>query len=384
MALCPRRCPLGPAEHARPTAAPVPHPQASSSASAATASALTAASLRALLRLSRRGASSRRNSEAGRSRGLPATAAAGAPPQVGNSGGEPDPLAGTTAAAAAAAAAVSTSAAGTSNSAAASAALNDGVGMVGGVPWKVQWQLRGLGSMDATASLDGSSDPSPTLVSAQQLQQQIAALQQFPPFPPHPQLVWTPFDRADAVRAAALEASGWSAADFDDRFAVLSALLPDLPSVLADLPPATLAGAMRDPRLLAAKVVTLKSALPSTNVGMLLLLHAPLLEPTVRPEHLLAGVEHAADVLGGHEVAEEVLQWYPPLLDPKTLDDSIAQVRRLVPQLSKRCLPPPRGSNAPFAGGQGVGGGDARQLVHLLGIVMKSSGGSQERMWWDS
>ncbi|GLC40079.1 hypothetical protein PLESTB_000627400 [Pleodorina starrii] len=246
------------------------------------------------------------------------------------------------------------------------------------LPWKVQWQLQVSATTvqvvepSASASSSGSTD-------FQQQQQQQ-------------QLSWTPFDRAESVRRAALEASGWEPELFNARLADLAAVLPDLPRVLPSLSPALLVAAMSDTHAMAAKVVRLKTALPSTNVGMLLLLHPPFLDPAVGPERLLAGVEHAGRVLGGAAVAEEVLQWYPPLMDPDVLDASIAQLKRLVPHLARSCLP---SAAAAASGGRpsgpgSSGGGDARQLVHLLGIVMQREGsglkGPEEdaggALWW--
>ncbi|KXZ43672.1 hypothetical protein GPECTOR_83g284 [Gonium pectorale] len=260
----------------------------------------------------------------------------------------------------------------------------------GSLPWKVQWQLPsaaappGDGALVSVVYEQGSQPQQPVEVAA------AAA----------PQFGWTPFDRAASVRASALEASGWDPEEFDDRYADLTAVLPDLPSVLTSLSPAQLLGALADPRVAASKVVALKEALPNTNVGMLLTLHPPFLDAALPAEQLLAGVEHARRVLGGRAVAEEVLQWYPPLMDPEVLDASIAQLKRLVPQLARQCLPSERagwaGTGAAFARQGPKGGvagsdgskGDARQLVHLLGIVMKSegTGGGPEEdgssLWW--
>ncbi|GIL60667.1 hypothetical protein Vafri_15205 [Volvox africanus] len=247
---------------------------------------------------------------------------------------------------------------------------------VSSLPWKVQWQVQesvefsvSQGSTNARLSTD--------------LQSQLDSAS--------PQLSWTPFDRTESVRLAALEASGWDHELFNSRFADLAAVLPDLPRVLPSLTPVQLVAAMSDTHAMAAKVVLLKAALPSTNVGMLLLLHPPFLDPAYGAERLLGGVEHASRVLGGLAVAEEVLQWYPPLMDPMVLDASVAQLRRLVPHLARNCLPGlGRASGMPNSGGGGTGGGDARQLVHLLGIVMQregmgvkdGEGGSNGSLWW--
>ncbi|GIL83526.1 hypothetical protein Vretimale_10345 [Volvox reticuliferus] len=245
---------------------------------------------------------------------------------------------------------------------------------VSSLPWKVQWQLQG--SVEVSVSQVTSSARLNT-----DLQPQSSS----------PELSWTPFDRTESVRLAALEVSGWDPELFNSRFADLAAVLPDLPRVLPSLTPVQLVAAMSDTHAMAAKVVLLKATLPSTNVGMLLLLHPPFLDPAYGAEQLLAGVEHASQVLGGLAVAEEVIQWYPPLMDPMVLDASVAQLRRLVPHLARNCLPGlGRASGPPNAGVGGTGSGDARQLVHLLGIVMQregmgvkdAEGDNQGSLWW--
>ncbi|GFR51922.1 hypothetical protein Agub_g14407 [Astrephomene gubernaculifera] len=185
-------------------------------------------------------------------------------------------------------------------------------------------------------------------------------------------------DPGAAILTAAVDLSRWDRAVFDARFSDLVAILPDLPRVLPSLPPAHLLAAMSDPRTIADKVVALKAVLPSVNVGMLLLSYPPALDPLYGVDKLMAGVTHADRVLGGRAVVAEVLQWYPPLIDPAVLDTSVAELRRLVPQLARRCLPSAGGGHGSRGGSMGaaVGGGDARQLVHLLGIVMQTEGGS--------
>jgi hypothetical protein len=211
-------------------------------------------------------------------------------------------------------------------------------------------------------------------------------------------IAWTAFDRSAAVRDAARAALGWDEATFAAALANLAALLPDLPSRLPRLPPPVLAAALAGgPTVTAARLVALKGALPGTNVGALLLAHPPLLHPGEWPsERLLAGVAHAERTLGGRAAAEEVLQWYPPLLDPALLDAAVAQLRRLVPRLAEQLLPPQgpagdaavggssgdgagAGAASASPGGQGGGApqgvraepGQASPLVHLLGIGLK-------------
>ncbi|EFJ42067.1 hypothetical protein VOLCADRAFT_121584 [Volvox carteri f. nagariensis] len=216
------------------------------------------------------------------------------------------------------------------------------------VPWKVQWQLQS--SVEVNLSLANSNNAGTKSGSGDTTQQQSQQQQ-----PQNQQISWTPFNRADSVRLAALEASGWGQELFDARFADLTAVLPDLPRVLSSLLPAQLLAAMSDTHATAAKVILLKAALPSTNVGMLLLLHPPFLDPAYGAERLLAGVEHASRVLGGAAVAEEVIQWYPPLMDPTVLDASVAQLRRLVPHLARNCLPASGRGMGPYGGREGSG-----------------------------
>ncbi|PNH11061.1 hypothetical protein TSOC_002156, partial [Tetrabaena socialis] len=212
------------------------------------------------------------------------------------------------------------------------------------LPWRVEWQLRGT----ATAAATAAATPPPQADRGRQPGPSSPRPPPPPPLQPPPatQLSWTVFDRGASVRAAALAAAGWAPADFDARFADLAALLPDLPRALPSLAPAQLLAALADPEAVGTKIVTLKAALPGTNVGVLLLMHPALLEAACAPGALAEGVEHAARVLGGRAVAEEVLQWYPPLIEPGVLDGAVAQLRRLVPRLAERCLPPSPGAGA--------------------------------------
>ncbi|KAG2441980.1 hypothetical protein HYH02_009773 [Chlamydomonas schloesseri] len=291
-----------------------------------------------------------------------------------------------------------------------------------GLEWKVQWQFgsaAGSASPGPTPPASGASGKAPPPAAA------AGTGTGLPSAAAPDSFKWTRFDRGAAVRAAALSDSGWDTATFDSRLDDLAALLPDLRRRLPALPPAALLAALRDPRGVAAAVVTLKGELPGLDVSALLLCHPPFLDPTVWPPgRLAAGAAHAAAVLGGRAAAEAVLQWYPPLLDPQLLDGSLAQLRRLVPHLVARCLPPPpppglglptgssmaspsteedAGAQAQQQGSYGGGGAgqphgpglrgrkepDAKELVHLLGIVMKSTAGPEEAAeggpaaWWE-
>ncbi len=169
---------------------------------------------------------------------------------------------------------------------------------------------------------------------------------------------WSVVDRGALVKQAALERSGWEEEDFQQRYAELVALLPDLPHALPRVGPKRLLAAMSDLHATAGRLILLKGQLPETNVGAVLLLHPRLL--TWSQQELMTGVGYARRVLGGARVAEEVLQWYPALLEPAVLDGAMRELRRLVPHLLKR-------------------GPDPRELVHLLGIVMAQGGAGAGR-----
>eukprot|EP00198_Chlamydomonas_reinhardtii_P001280 XP_001690615.1 predicted protein [Chlamydomonas reinhardtii] len=281
-----------------------------------------------------------------------------------------------------------------------------------GVQWKVQWQV-GAGAAPSSTSASpavGGAPGSPQPPAADSGPECSSGANSGGPNTDFKSsFKWTRFDRGSAVRAAALADSGWDEATFETRLTDLAAVLPDLRRRLPELPLAVLLAALRNPRAAAAQVVTLKAALPGLDVGALMLCHPPFMDPDAwPPARLAAGAAHAAAVLGGQVAAEGVLQWYPPLLDPELLDGSVAQLRRLVPQLVNRHLPPvgmaaatnteaaldeqlggkgqPRGTPA---GARSRNEPDSKELVHLLGIVMKRAAGEEggERgpaPWWEA
>lgn len=173
---------------------------------------------------------------------------------------------------------------------------------------------------------------------------------------------WSAVDRAELASRVAQGLSGLDAGEWRRRMDEVASVLPDLKRAVHAIKPEYLADlvAKQGADALAAKLITLKAALPRTNVGMLLLVHPPLL--ALGSEELLAGLRHAQARLG-EDVAEGVVQWYPALMRPEVLDSALAELQRLVPHLLK-------------ASG-------AKDWVHLLGISMRvdaTLGGSDA---WD-
>lgn len=201
-----------------------------------------------------------------------------------------------------------------------------GAGAPGGVPWVVQWQSGG-GAAAAQAQ------------------------------------AWTPFDRGAAAKQRAREEGGWSAAEFESRFADLLAVLPDLPRALHRIQPPVLAAALADAAGTGTKLIRLKAALPQTNVGMMLLLHPPLLAADA--DAILAGLAELQAVLGCESLAEETVQFYPSLLQADILARALAELRRLLPQLLRSAGP------------------RSRDIVHAFGVVLKSQAVMGQEVAWD-
>lgn len=171
---------------------------------------------------------------------------------------------------------------------------------------------------------------------------------------------WSAVDRAALVRQMAVESSGWTVEEFNGRYQQLLAVLPDLDKAKPNLSPAVLLGALQDPRYLAEKLIRIKAVMPNTNVGVMLMMHPPLL--SLSTEIILQGYQNAQAALG-ETAAEEVMQWYPALLEEAVLVHALKEMKRLVPHLLKSSTP--------------------KQWIHLLGAVVRTDAILGPSSTWD-
>lgn len=171
---------------------------------------------------------------------------------------------------------------------------------------------------------------------------------------------WTPLDRGALVKQMAMEKSGWTPDEFEIKYVQLLAVLPGVAAAQPKLSPAVLLGALQDTDSLAKKLIQLKVVMPSTNVGVLVLMHPPLL--LLPTEVILQGYQGAQAVLG--DAVEEVMQWYPALLEEAVLAHAMSEMRRLVPHLMRNSTP--------------------KQWIHLLGAVVRTDAELGPSATWDS
>lgn len=174
--------------------------------------------------------------------------------------------------------------------------------------------------------------------------------------------VWTAYDKGSLVQHLAQQLSGLDEQEWKGRMDEVLSVLPDLQRAMHALKPDIVVSVVstQGAGAIAQKMIELKAEMRNTNVGMLLLLHPPLL--VMPAAELISGYHNAQKVLG-QEVAEGVLQFYPALIRPEVLASALSELRRLVPHLMKVS--------------------SAKDWVHLLGITMRTDatlGGSDA---WD-